>query len=117
MIKFREWLREQEEKELALLEMAPTFYPEDTGLKEFIWVSTKLSSHGPRIKVYITNPPSKNFSVTISDNPKVVAGDCFVNNKELKKIFDFVIKHKDNLIGYWNSELTSKELEHNLFDV
>ena len=113
MSKFRNYLIEQEA--LTLLEMAPTFYPEDTGLKEIIWVSTKMASHGPRIKVYET-PNGKNFSVSISDKPKVVAGDCFVNAKELKRIFAFILKHKDDLIAYWNSELTTDELEHNLFD-
>ena len=42
----------------------------------------------------------------------MVAGKCFVNNKELKRIFEFIIKHKDDLIGYWNSELTEDELDN-----
>lgn len=105
---FREWLREQE-----LNEMAPTYQPRETGLKEIIWVSTKMASHGPRIKVYeVSKGP--NFSVTIEDNPKVVAGKCFVNAKELQKIFDFIIKYNTELIGYWNSELTEDELDNKL---
>ena len=106
---FREWLREQE-----LNEMAPMYSPSKSGLKEYIWISSKMASHGPRIKVYET-PGGKNFSVTIETNPRVIAGDCFVNGKELKRIFAFVIKHRINLIGYWNSELSTAEMEHNIF--
>ena len=62
MIKFREWLREAE-----LNEMAPSYLPKDTGLKEIIWVSPKNVNHGPRIKVYNLNK-SKDFSVTIEDD-------------------------------------------------
>ena len=111
MKEFREWLREGEERQKELNEMSPMYSPRKTGLKEYIWVSPKLASHGPRIKVYDT-PGGKNFSVTIEDNPRVVVGKCFVNNKELKRIFEFIIKHKDDLIGYWNSELTEDELDN-----
>ena len=68
---FREWLREQE-----LNEMAPMYSPSKSGLKEYIWISSKMASHGPRIKVYET-PGGKNFSVTIETNPRVVAGGLF----------------------------------------
>ena len=103
---FRDWLREAE-----LNEMSPSYTPRETGLKEIIWVSAKNASHGPRIKVYEYSK-GPNFSVTIEDEPRVVAGKCFVNAKELRKIFDFIIKHKDALIGYWNSELTEDELDN-----
>lgn len=112
---FRDWLRETEKEQLTLNEMAPTYTPQETGLKEYIWISTKMSSHGPRIKVYET-PGGKNFSVTVEDQPKVVAGKSFVNSKEFKEICKFIIKHKDDLIGYWNSELSTEEMEHNIFD-
>ena len=109
MKEFREYLRGAQL--LDLNEMAPQYYPRETGLKEIIWVSAKNASHGPRIKVYEYSK-GPNFSVTIEDNPRVVAGRCFVNNKELKRIFEFIIKHKDDLIGYWNSELTEDELDN-----
>ena len=87
---FREWLREAK-----LNEMSPSYTPEKTGLKEFIWVSAKMGSHGPRIKVYESLPNGINFSVTIEDKPRVVAGKCFVNTKELNRIFDFIITKQD----------------------
>ena len=110
MDEFREYLRSAE-----INEMSPNYSPDKTVLNEYIWISTKQASHGTRIKVY-DKPNGKNFSVWISDNPKIVAGECFVNAKELKRIFAFILKYKDDLIAYWNSELTTDELEHNLFD-
>ncbi len=109
---FREWLREKERIEAEQInEMAPTYTPKETGLKEIIWVSAKMASHGPRIKVYeVSKGP--NFSVSIEDDPKVVAGNVFCNNKELNKIFDFVKKYKNELIGYWNSTITEDELDN-----
>lgn len=109
MKKFREWLREAE-----LNEMSPSYIPAKTGLKEFIWISAKMGSHGPRIKVYESLPNGPNFSVTIEDKPRVVAGDCFVNNKELKRIFEFIIINKENLLLYWNECITSGQLTANI---
>lgn len=109
MNKFREYVRDAEK----LYEMVPNYYQKDTGLKEIIWVSSKKASHGPRIKVYKTLK-GENFSVTIEDEPKVVAGKCFVNSKELKRIFEFIILNKDNLIKYWNFIIDSDELDENI---
>ena len=106
---FREYLRGAQV--LDLNEMSPQYYPQETGLKEIIWVSAKNASHGPRIKVYEYSK-GPNFSITIEDEPRVIAGKCFVNAKELRKIFDFIIKYKTALIGYWNSELTEDELDN-----
>lgn len=109
MNKFREYVRDAEK----LYEMVPNYYQKDAGLKEIIWVSSKKASHGPRIKVYKTLK-GENFSVTIEDEPKVVAGKCFVNSKELKRIFEFIILNKDNLIKYWNFIIDSDELDENI---
>ena len=106
---FREWLREAK-----LNEMSPSYTPEKTGLKEFIWVSAKMGSHGPRIKVYESLPNGINFSVTIEDKPRVVAGKCFVNTKELNRIFDFIILNKTNLLLYWNECMSSAQITANI---
>ena len=111
MKEFREYLRGAQL--LDLNEMAPQYYPRETGLKEIIWVSAKNASHGPRIKVYEYSK-GPNFSVTIEDNPRVVAGKCFVNNKELKRIFDFIILNKTNLLLYWNECMTSAQITANI---
>lgn len=118
MVSFRGWLREKERIEAEQInEMAPSYTPKETGLNEYIWISAKMASHGPRIKVYESNPPSKNFSVSIEDEPKVVAGDCFVNNKELKRIFEFIKINKINLIKYWEFGLNKGEFAKNMIKV
>ena len=111
MVKFREWLRESE-----LNEMAPSYLPKDTGLKEIIWVSPKNVNHGPRIKVYNLNK-SKDFSVTIEDNPRIVAGKSFVSGKEFERIVEFIKINKENLLKYWNYGLSTQELASNMLKV
>ena len=107
---FREWLRQGE-----INEMAPAIQPEKSGLKYVIWASSDNASHGPRIKVYETAAGrGRNFSVSISNNPKIVAGKSFASDKELRQIFDFIIENLDNLIRYWNSELSSTEFAENI---
>ena len=107
---FREWIRQGE-----INEMAPAIQPEKSGLKYVIWASSNNASHGPRIKVYEgAAGKGKNFSVSISDNPRIVAGKSFASDKELKQIFEFIIENLDNLLGYWNSELTSTEFAQNI---
>ena len=107
---FREWLRQGE-----INEMAPAIQPEKSSLKYVIWASSDNASHGPRIKVYETAAGrGRNFSVSISNNPKIVAGKSFASDKELRQIFDFIIENLDNLIGYWNSELSSTEFAENI---
>ncbi len=107
---FREWIRQGE-----INEMAPAIQPEKSGLKYVIWASSDNASQGPRIKVYETEAGrGRNFSVSISNNPKIVAGKSFASDKELRQIFDFIIENLDNLIGYWNSELSSTEFAENI---
>ena len=107
---FREWLRQGE-----INEMAPAIQPEKSGLKYVIWASSDNAAHGPRIKVYETAAGrGRSFSVSISNNPKIVAGKSFASDKELRQIFDFIIENLENLIGYWNSELSSTEFAENI---
>ena len=67
--------------------MAPSYLPKDTGLKEIVWVSPKNVNHGPRIKVYNLNK-SKDFSVTIEDNPRVVAVNVLYLVRNLKELLN-----------------------------
>ena len=65
--------------------------------------------HGPRIKVMRTynNKMDKNdlFSVSISENPKIVAGDQGdIKNSDLKKIFSFIKDNYKTLMKLWNEE-------------
>ena len=99
-----------------LFEMA-NLWPNDTGLDEIIWISVKNANHGPRIKIYKNKQPKgENFSVTIEDNPTTI-GEVFVNSKELSRIFEFVKLNKDNLIKYWEFEISTKEVTDNLLKI
>lgn len=92
-----------------LFEMSNLF-PIDTGLAEVVWVSVKNVSHGPRIKVFKgAAATGSTFSVTIEDQPKVI-GKPFVSAKELKKIFKFVNLNKENLIKYWDFQMSTREM-------
>jgi hypothetical protein len=77
--------------------------PDESGVNFIIWISTKNANHGPRIKVFKSSPRSENFSVSITDDPKVVAGNSFVSSKDLKNIIKFILINKDVLLDYWNA--------------
>jgi len=86
----------------------------DTGLPMITYVSDGDGiSHGPRIKVqrnYSTNKQDDMFSVSIAENPKVVAGDQGeISSKDLKKVFSFIGLNLDSLLKLWNLEITEKE--------
>ena len=102
---FKEYLKNTE-----INEMAPNYPPDKTGLNEPIWISVENASHGPRIKVY-SEDGEGNFSVSISDSPRIVAGNCFVSSKELKRIIKFISLNKETLLNYWEFKITSKELK------
>jgi len=96
--------------------------PERTGLSVFIYVSPKKHSTGPRIKV--SNIKGKawsekdNFSVLISEKPRIVKGECKLSKKELEKIFKFVIINREVLLDYWNFKIdTTREMEDKLIKV
>jgi hypothetical protein len=90
--------------------------PSKTGLPNsiYIWFSSgKGAQHGPRIKVSNVRgkfSQSSDFSVSVSSNPKVVAGspDNFTI-KEINLIFDWVILNKNLLLDYWKSEIITDD--------
>jgi len=72
---------------LNMTNLNPTF----TGLKHYVW-----AGGCPRIKV-VNEPgrldPKNCFSVSISDEPSVVAGTSKIPEKQLKAIFAWVRTH------------------------
>ena len=91
-------------KDEILYEMS-NLWPDKTGLKEVIYISSNNTNHGPRIKVFKDKKPtSKSFTVTFDLE---VIGSSFVNSKELKRIFDFITINKEVLLKHWNYELDS----------
>jgi hypothetical protein len=97
---------------------------EDTGLSKTIWVSVKLHSSGPRIKVNFDNSlrfdDSNNFSVTIDNNPRVVAGGTEeliirkIGAEELSDVYDWVKLNQPTLLAYWNGEISTRNMLNNI---
>lgn len=49
--------------------------PDQTGVPFLVWISTRMASHGPRVKGYLGRSGSDqpSFTVTVSAEPEVVA--------------------------------------------
>ena len=54
--------------------------------------------------------PKNSFSISIEDEPKIVAGQSNITAKELKKIFEWIKKNKDVLVKHANMEITDRQL-------
>ena len=79
-----------------------------TGISTIIFVSSKVPRHKPRLKV-VKNLKEK-FSVSIEDNPRVLAGDSsIVPVKVLEQVKEWIILNKDLLLEYWNDPLFDTE--------
>lgn len=95
-------------------------HSEDTGVSgAVIFVSSgefegKKSQHGPRVKVMVGNKVSsealrKAVTVSISDPPRII-GDGKLSPALRKKVFTFITENKDTLLGYWQFNLTTREM-------
>ncbi|MDR1656532.1 MAG: hypothetical protein LBT47_03100 [Deltaproteobacteria bacterium] len=56
-------------------------------------------------EVRFGNPESVYFAVTISDNPKVIRGNIFVDDKIINKIIKWIKLNKQALLDYLNLKL------------
>ena len=90
---------------------------DDTGIPNVvIYVSEEEHSTGPRIKVAKHRGDMRShrnsFSVSISFNPKVVAGDYtkIVDSKTLKRILAWVKLNEDILLKYWNRDVSTSKM-------
>lgn len=85
----------------------------DAGLPMIVWVSVKLHSAGARVKVQKDDStrinPNNTFSVSISDEPRIVAGE-YNDNKNLELLCKWIKLNKDVLLNYWNFEISTKEM-------
>ncbi len=103
-----------EENDLeSLFEMA-NLRQNSTGLDMVIWVSEKgHTKHGPRIKVSKTHSHKANImdsvSVSISDDPEIVAGEGLSNN-DFEHVQEYIRRNKDVLLDYWYGEIDTAEL-------
>ena len=84
----------------VLNEMANLYF-RTTGINTRIYVSSREPQHKPRIKVY-NSSNSESFSLSIEDNPKLLAGDSsIVSPKILKQVIEWIPLNKELLLYYW----------------
>ena len=95
----------------SLYEMA-NVVPEDTGLQVTLWVSGKGGAkRGPRVKIFANGTHFKgdgDFSVSISDSPRIVAGKANVSERELTRIFSWIKLNQEWLLQLWNGEIVNQ---------
>jgi hypothetical protein len=88
----------------VLLEMA-NLDKSQTGIDGFVWISTLMTGHAPRVKYFVrpgrTQP---SFSVMISDHPRVVANSLPARtvNQMAPLVVQWVQLNKDALLDFWH---------------
>lgn len=102
--------------ESRMVEMA-NLDPRETGFRFFIWVGFPDPRHGGRVKVM--NEPGRVdindcFSLSITDNPSVVAGHCKIPAKDLKQIKKWIKLNKEILTRHSRMEISDYDLRMGL---
>ncbi len=85
---------------------------EQTGLAVLVWTGLNVKGRKPRILVQRTYAkkmdPKNLFSVSISDTPKILAGDQGeIKDADLKKIFKWIVLNQQALLDLWNINVDS----------
>jgi hypothetical protein len=83
-----------------------------TGVNNTIWVSPKMGSHAPRIKIAIDPPDAltpggKTATMTIHD--VVVTGEA-VPTHVIRQAEAFINRNRDVLLRFWNGEIDTAEM-------
>lgn len=86
-----------------------------TGLPLKIYVSAKgKTKHGPRIKVSSLYGdrihPDRLFTITISENPKVIGDTAGIKVEDIQEIVEFVVDNTGILLAHWNEEIDTDDL-------
>lgn len=85
-----------------------------TKLPCVVYVSSKKGvAHGPRIKVnadYSERWCGNSFTITISDNPRVIGNTFKIKQTDIEDITDWVKLNKTCLLEYWNEQIDIAEL-------
>ena len=88
--------------------------PEYTGVSNILFVSGKTAKQKPRIKVALESSLSPNrptVSISIENNPKLLAGDLHnLSSETLEKIKEWIVLNQDVLFDYWNYKISTHEL-------
>jgi hypothetical protein len=84
-----------------------------TGVDNTIWVSPKMGSHAPRIKIAIDPPDAltlggKTATMTIHE-PHVVTGEA-VPTHVIRQAETFIDRNRDVLLRFWNGEIDTGEM-------
>jgi len=78
----------------------------ETGIRGYIYISTKEGQHGARIK-YLEKLGKENPSVSISISkiPKILvkSNELTIDDKTKEKIFEWVKKNKGKLMMFWKN--------------
>jgi hypothetical protein len=90
-------------------------FEEDTGIEGVVFVSTRMASHGPRVKyLQKAGEDQKSFSVSISDYPEVLAASLpeRVVNRMAPSVVAWVRLNKSDLLRLWNdgNRLSKRDL-------
>lgn len=88
---------------------------EDTGIPGYIWVSTKVAKHGPRVKYYKDGPGQGSYvSISIAEEPQILdqhPKDFSITATRFKQISGFIVLNKENLLHFWNNGTTMTRKE------
>jgi hypothetical protein len=97
-------LAEELSNDDIIIEMA-NLDKSQTGIDGFVWISTLMTGHAPRVKYFIrpgrTQP---SFSVMISDQPHVVANSLPARtvSRMAPLVIRWVLLNKDALLDFWH---------------
>jgi hypothetical protein len=88
-----------------LFEMA-NLEPEKTGVDGFVYISTAVPQHAPRVKYFRKlGKGQPGFSVLIADAPEVIVTSLSETdtNRYAPQVIEFVRRNRAKLLDFWNN--------------
>ncbi len=88
-----------------LFEMA-NLEPEKTGVDGFVYISTAVPRHSPRVKYFRKlGKGQPSFSVSIADEPEVLVSSLSQvdTDRYAPDVMEFVRRNRDGLLDFWNN--------------
>ena len=88
-----------------LFEMA-NLEPEKTGVDGFVYISTAVARHGPRVKFFRKlGKDQPSFSVSIADAPEVLVSSLSQadTGRHAPEVIEFVRRNRERLLDFWNN--------------
>lgn len=81
----------------------------ETGLPMVIYISPKQGKHGPRVKVPLShshkfNPKEATVSVSIADEPQIVAGKA-LSSADFKWVKAYIRLNQQILLDFWDDKI------------